>query len=140
MSTLLQRRVRLIAAAWVAAALCICGTVVRAQQLVPVPPLSSPVMDLTGTLTPDQVAALDAKLRAFSQNKGSQVAVLIVPSTQPEVIEQYSMRVADAWKLGRKDLDDGALLLVALQDRKVRIEVGYGLEGPLPDAIANRII
>jgi len=113
---------------------------VAAQQLVPVPPLKSPVTDLTGTLTPDQAAALDAKLRAFEAGKGSQIAVLIVPTTEPEAIEQYALRVAEAWKLGRKGVDDGALLLVALQDRRVRIEVGYGLEGALPDAIANRII
>jgi uncharacterized protein len=98
------------------------------------------VTDLTGTLTADQAAALDAKLRAFAQSKGSQVAVLIVPTTQPEVIEQYSIRVVEAWKLGREKFDDGALLLVALNDRKVRIEVGHGLEGALPDATANRII
>jgi len=116
------------------------ATLVPAQQLVPVPALSSPVTDLTGTLTPDQVAALDAKLRAFEQAKGSQIAVLIVATTEPEAIEQYALRVAEAWKLGRKGVDDGALLVVALQDRKVRIEVGYGLEGALPDAIANRII
>jgi uncharacterized protein len=111
-----------------------------AQQLAAVPELRAPVTDLTGTLAPDQVAALDAKLRAFAQAKGSQVAVLIVPSTQPEEIEQYSIRVVDAWKLGRGKVDDGVLLLVALQDRRVRIEVGYGLEGALPDATANRII
>jgi uncharacterized protein len=111
-----------------------------AQQLVPVPELHSPVTDLTGTLTADQVAALDAKLRAFEAQKGSQIAVLIVPTTEPEAIEQYALRVAEAWQLGRKGIDDGALLLVALQDREVRIEVGYGLEGALPDAIANRII
>ncbi len=111
-----------------------------AQDVVPVPQLVSPVTDLTRTLSPDQVAALEAKLRAFEQEKGSQVAVLIVPTTQPEAIEQYAMRVAEAWKLGRKGVDDGAILVVALNDRKLRIEVGYGLEGALPDAIANRII
>lgn len=113
---------------------------VRAQALVEVPPLTAPVTDLTGTLTPDQVAALDAKLRAFEQAQGSQVAVLVVPTTQPEEIEQYAIRVAEAWRLGRKDADDGAILIVARDDRKLRIEVGYGLEGALPDAIANRII
>jgi uncharacterized protein len=111
-----------------------------AQQLVPVPELRSPVTDLTGTLTADQVAALDAKLRAFEAQKGSQIAVLIVTTTEPEAIEQYALRVAESWQLGRKGVDDGALALVALQDRRVRIEVGYGLEGALPDAIANRII
>lgn len=104
------------------------------------PPLTGPVTDVAGILTPDQSAALDSRLRAFEQAKGSQVAVLIVPSTHPEEIEQYAIRVTDAWKLGRKGVDDGALLLVAIQDRRVRIEVGYGLEGVLPDAIANRIV
>ncbi len=136
----LHRRVPALAACLVAVALQVVSVPAAAQQLVPVPPLRSPVTDLTGTLTPDQVAALEAKLRAFEQAKGSQIAVLIVATTEPEAIEQYALRVAEAWKLGRKGVDDGALLLVALQDRKVRIEVGYGLEGALPDAIANRII
>jgi uncharacterized protein len=112
----------------------------HAQQLAPIPALTSPVTDTTHTLTPDQTAALDAKLRAFAQARGSQVAVLIVPTTQPEDIAQYSIRVVEQWKLGREKEDDGVLLLVALNDRKVRIEVGYGLEGALPDATANRII
>jgi uncharacterized protein len=127
-------------AAVLAALLLLAAFPAPAQQLVPVPPLTAPVTDLTGTLAPDQVAALDAKLRAFEQGKGSQVAVLIVPTTQPESIEQYSLRVAEAWRLGRGNVDDGALLIVALEDRKLRIEVGYGLEGALPDATANRII
>ncbi len=111
-----------------------------AQNLQPVPPLQARVMDLTGTLTAGQQVELDGKLAAFEQRKGAQVALLIVPTTQPEAIEQYSIRVVDAWKLGREQSDDGVLLLVALQDRAVRIEVGYGLEGALPDAIAFRII
>jgi len=123
-----------LAAGWIVAAPAL------AQQLVEVPALKAPVTDLTGTLTPDQVASLDAKLRAFEAARGSQVAVLIVPTTEPEAIEQFSMRVADAWKLGRKGVDDAAVLIVARNDRKLRIEVGYGLEGALPDAIANRII
>ncbi len=110
------------------------------QGFVAVPQLTARVTDLTGTLTPDQSSALEAKLAAFEQSKGSQVVVLLVPTTQPEVIEQYSMRVVDQWKLGRGKVDDGVLLLIALNDRKVRIEVGYGLEGALPDATANRII
>jgi uncharacterized protein len=112
----------------------------RAQTLVAIPELKSPVTDLTGTLAPDQAAALDAKLRSFAQAKGSQIAVLLVPSTQPEEIEQYSIRVAEKWRIGRKGIDDGAIVVVALNDRRVRIEVGYGLEGALPDATANRII
>lgn len=132
---------RLVAAARAAAALLLFAVpAAHAQELVPVPPLTSPVTDQAGILTPDQSAALDAKLRAFEQARGSQVAVLVVPTTQPEEIEQYAIRVAEAWKLGREGVDDGALLLVAIQDRRVRIEVGYGLEGALPDATANRII
>jgi len=132
---------RLAAAARAAAALLLFAVPsLHAQELVPVPPLTSPVTDVAGIFTPDQSAALDAKLRAFEQAKGSQVAVLVVPTTQPEEIEQYAIRVAEAWQLGREGVDDGALLLVAIQDRRVRIEVGYGLEGVLPDAIANRII
>jgi len=132
----LAQGVLLCAWLWLAAA----STAALGQALVPVPPLKSPVTDLTGTLTPDQVSALDAKLRAFAQSKGSQVAVLIVPTTRPEEIEQFSIRVVDQWQLGRGKVDDGVLLLVALADRRMRIEVGYGLEGALPDATANRII
>jgi uncharacterized protein len=117
--------------------LLLLGSAAFAQ--VPVPQLRAPVTDLTGTLTPDQIASLDQRLRAFEARKGSQIAVLLVPTTQPEAIEQYSIRVAEAWKLGRRGVDDGALLLVAKNDRAVRIEVGYGLEGALPDVIANRI-
>jgi uncharacterized protein len=86
------------------------------------------------------VARIEAKLADLEAKKGSQIAVLIVPTTQPEEIEQYGIRVADAWKIGRKGIEDGAILLVAKDDRRVRIEVGNGLEGAMPDAIANRII
>jgi uncharacterized protein len=107
---------------------------------VAVPPLRAPVTDLTGTLTSEQIATLDQRLRAFEAKKGSQIAILIVPTTQPETIEQYGIRVAEAWKLGRQGVNDGAVLLVAKNDRAVRIEVGRGLEGPLPDVLADRII
>jgi len=107
---------------------------------VAVPQLRAPVTDLTGTLTPQQVATLEQQLRAFEAKKGSQIAVLLVPTTQPETIEQYSIRVAEAWKLGRRGVNDGALLLVARDDRAVLIEVGYGLEGVMPDVLANRIV
>jgi uncharacterized protein len=107
---------------------------------VAVPPVTSRVTDLTGTLSGAAVAGIEAKLKDLEAKKGSQVAVLIVPTTQPEEIEQYGIRVAEAWKLGRKGVDDGAILLVAKDDRRVRIEVGQGLEGALPDAIANRIV
>jgi uncharacterized protein len=107
---------------------------------VAVPPLTARVTDLTGTLTADQRATLETRLQEFEAQKGSQVAVLIVPTTQPEAIEQYSIRVVEQWKLGRKKVDDGVLLLVAKDDRNMRIEVGYGLEGIMPDAIAKRIV
>jgi uncharacterized protein len=111
-----------------------------AQDLAPVPPLETRVTDLTGTLTAEQQAALEDKLRAFEARKGAQLAVLIVPTTAPEDIAQYGIRVVDQWKLGRGRADDGALLIVAKNDRRMRIEVGYGLEGALPDATAKRII
>lgn len=124
---------------WSWAALLICACSLAAAE-VAVPPLKAHVTDLTGTLSGQQVNALEQKLTAFEQAKGSQVAVLLVPTTQPEEIEQYSLRVVEQWKLGRKKIDDGALLLIAKEDRAMRIEVGYGLEGALPDAIARRII
>lgn len=111
-----------------------------AQPLVPVPELQARVTDTTGTLSPSQTEALEAKLRILEAEQGSQLAVLVVDTVRPEAIEQYALRVAEAWKLGRENVDDGALLLVALGDRQVRIEVGYGLEGALNDATANRII
>ena len=114
--------------------------VTAAQAEVAVPPLTARVTDLTGTLTPEQRSALEQKLAAFEARKGSQVGVLIVPSTQPEEIEQYSIRAVEAWKLGRKGIDDGALLLVAKDDKRMRIEVGRGLEGAVPDIYAKRII
>ncbi len=107
---------------------------------VAVPSLMARVTDLTGTLTTEQKQALEEKLQAFEAEKGSQVAVLMVSTTQPEDIEQYSIRVVEKWKLGRKGTDDGALLIIAKDDRRVRIEVGYGLEGVLTDAISKRII
>lgn len=108
--------------------------------LVPVPEFKARVTDLTQTLSESQRSALEQKLAAFEEQKGSQIAVLIVPTTQPEEIEQYSIRVAEAWKIGRRKIDDGLLLLVAKNDHHLRIEVGYGLEGAVPDAIAKRII
>jgi uncharacterized protein len=107
---------------------------------VAVPPLTGRVVDQTGTLSSDTVASLTQKLKDFETRKGSQIAVLIVPTTAPESIEQYSIRVAEAWKVGRKKVDDGAILLIAKNDHKLRIEVGYGLEGALTDVTAQRII
>jgi uncharacterized protein len=111
-----------------------------AEALVSVPPLQARMTDLTKTLTAEQQATIEQTLRAFETKKGTQIAVLIVPSTKPEEIEQYALRVVEQWKLGRKKVDDGALLLIAKDDRTLRIEVGYGLEGVLNDATAKRIV
>lgn len=119
--------VLLLAAGWAAAE-------------IPVPALRTRVTDLTGTLSPVQQDRLEQALKDFEARKGSQIAVLIIPTTQPEAIEQYAMRVVETWKLGREGIDDGVLLLVAKEDRALRIEVGYGLEGVIPDAVAKRVI
>lgn len=111
-----------------------------AQSLQPVPPLSGRIVDLSHTLSADQRQSLDKRLQDFEQRKGSQIAVLIVSGTEPEAIEQYAIRVAEQWKLGRKKVDDGAILVIAKDDRALRIEVGYGLEGALNDATSKRII
>jgi uncharacterized protein len=118
-------------------ALLLTGAV---QAEMPVPPLGAHVTDLTAMLDAQQTRTLESRLAAFEEKKGVQLAVLIVPSTQPESIEQFGIRVVEAWKLGRKGVDDGALLLVAKNDRALRIEVGYGLEGVLNDATAKRIV
>src|ERR1700684_180698 len=107
---------------------------------VAVPPLSGRVVDQTGTLSAGDISSLTQALKNLELRKGSQVAVLIVPTTQPETIEQYSIRGAEAWKIGRRKIDDGALLAVAKNDRKLRIEVGYGLEGALTDVTPRRLI
>jgi uncharacterized protein len=120
-------------------ALLLCWTFAAFAD-VAVPPLSGRVVDQTGTLSSGDVASLTQALKNLEARKGSQVAVLIVPTTAPETIEQFSIRVAEAWKIGRKKIDDGALLVIAKGDRKLRIEVGYGLEGALNDATAKRII
>jgi uncharacterized protein len=106
---------------------------------VAVPALTGRVVDQTATLSESERTALDTTLRDFQKRKGSQVVVLIVPTTAPESIEQYSIRVAEAWKIGRKKVDDGVILLVAKDDRKLRIEVGYGVEGALTDVTSRRI-
>jgi uncharacterized protein len=120
-------------------ALLVCWAFAAAAD-VAVPPLSGRVVDQTGTLSASDISSLTQTLGDLETRKGSQVAVLIVPTTAPETIEQYAIRVAEAWKIGRKKIDDGALLVVAKDDRKLRIEVGYGLEGSLTDATASRII
>ncbi|MBI2320186.1 MAG: TPM domain-containing protein, partial [Betaproteobacteria bacterium] len=107
---------------------------------VPIPPLKARVTDLSGTLSAPQLQALERSLRDFEARKGSQIAVLMLPSTQPETIEQYSIRVAEAWKIGRARIDDGAILVIAKDEHRLRIEVGRGLEGAIPDVIASRVI
>jgi len=109
-------------------------------ELVAIPELSSRVTDLTQTLSQAEQAQLEQKLAAFEAKKGSQIALLIVPTTQPEDIAQYAIRVVEKWKIGREKVDDGVLVLIAKEDRKLRIEVGYGLEGAIPDLYAKRII
>ncbi len=112
----------------------------QAGAQIAVPPLTGHVTDQTATLSIGQKATLEQTLQAFEARKGSQLAVLILPTTAPETIEQYALRVAEQWKLGRKKVDDGAILVVVKNDRALRIEVGYGLEGALNDATSKRII
>ena len=111
-----------------------------AQELQPVPALSAHVTDTVGLLPEDRRQALESQLVQLEKDKGAQLAVLIVSTTRPEPIESYSLRVAEAWRLGRKGVDDGVLFIVARDDRRMRVEVGYGLEGAVPDAIAKRIV
>jgi uncharacterized protein len=111
-----------------------------AQQLAPIPALDSPVVDTTRTLDDAAKRQLEQQALALQQRKGSQLQVLMVASTQPESIEEYTQRVFDAWKLGRKGIDDAVLVVVAKDDRKVFIETGYGLEGAIPDITAGRVI
>ena len=121
------------------AALCAAGLAL-AQPLQPVPALQARVTDLTATLSAAQARALEDRLAAFEAAHGSQIVVLLVRSTAPEDIAAYAFRVADAWKIGRREVGDGVLLLVAKDDRKVRIEVARTLEGAIPDLAAWRII
>src|ERR1035437_3126218 len=120
-------------------AFTLCWSFIAGAQ-VAVPPLTGRVTDQTATLTAEQKAALEQTLQSVEARKGSQLVVLIVSTTAPETIEQYSLRVAELWKLGRKKVDDGAILVVAKADHALRIEVGYGLEGALNDATSKRII
>jgi uncharacterized protein len=110
-----------------------------AQQAA-IPALTSPVVDTTGTLDATQKQQLERQALALQESKGSQLQVLVVASTLPETIEEYTQRVMDQWKLGRKGVDDAVILVVAKDDRRARIQPGYGLEGAIPDAIANRVI
>jgi uncharacterized protein len=111
-----------------------------AQALVPVPPLTARVMDQTGTLAPGDVAALEQQLKSFEQQRGTQIVVLVLPSTAPEDIADFTQRLGDAWKIGRREVGDGVLLVVALNDRRLRIAPAKSLEGAVPDLAAQRII
>lgn len=131
----------LVAGRWLAAvALASLVLLAPVQAEVAIPVLKSRVTDLTGTLTAEQKTSLEQRLAAFESAKGSQMAVLMLPTTKPEEIEQFSIRLAEAWKIGRKGTDDGLILVVAKDDRRLRVEVGYGLEGAIPDATAKRVI
>jgi uncharacterized protein len=126
------------ATAWLLAVML--GWVSWAGAQVPVPALTGHVVDQTGVLSAEQRSTLEQTLQAFESRKGSQIAVLIIPTTAPQSIEEYGIHVAEQWKLGRKKIDDGAILLIARDDHTLRIEVGYGLEGALTDATSKRII
>ena len=125
---------------WGLLALWLLAPALAQTQQQPVPRITARVIDQTGTLTAEQQATLEDKLAAFAARKGSQIAVLVVATTDPEDIVNYSYRVAHAWKIGRPKIDDGALLIVAKNDRELRIEVGRALEGALTDLTAHRII
>jgi uncharacterized protein len=136
----LQRGLVAFLAACLLAWMGLAGSIARAQGPLPVPPLSARVIDTTGTLDAARRQALEAKLAAFEQKKGSQIVVLMVPTTQPEDIEGYANRVANEWKIGRKAVGDGVLVIVAKDDRRMRIEVAKTLEGAVPDLAAARIV
>lgn len=138
-----QGHARQLRAAWLVLAvmaLLALAPCAWAQALAEIPPLDSPVVDTTGTLDPAQRQQLEQQALALQQRKGSQLQVLMVPSTRPEAIEAYTQRVFDQWKLGREGVDDAVLVVVATEDRRVRIQPGYGLEGAIPDITAGRVI
>jgi uncharacterized protein len=111
-----------------------------AQDVLPVPALTARVIDQTGTLSAEQTAALEAKLAAFEAEAGPQIVVLMVPTTQPEDIAAYAQRVGDSWKIGRREIGDGLLIVVAKNDRRVNIQTAKALEGAVPDLAARQII
>src|SRR5918996_929536 len=120
---------------------CLLLLVIHTLALaLPVPPLRGRVNDYAGMVPPDKTQQLEERLARFEKETGHQIAVLTIPSLEGDPLEDFSIRVAEAWKVGQKGFDNGAILIIAQKDRKLRIEVGYGLEGILPDAIANRII
>ena len=120
--------------------LLLWASLAPAQDVLPVPALGARVIDQTGTLSEAQRGALEAKLADFEAQSGPQIVMLLVPGTSPEDIASYAQRVADSWKIGRRDLGDGVLVVVSKGDRKVRIEVAKALEGAIPDLAARQII
>lgn len=132
----MRRLLRLLAGL----AALLAATLVAAQDVLPVPPLAARVVDQTGTLSAEQRGALEAKLAAFEAESGPQIVLLLVATTAPEDIAAYAQRVADAWKIGRRDVGDGVLVVVAKADRRVRIEVAKALEGAIPDLAARQVI
>ncbi len=135
-----MRLLRACAAALLAGLLALAAAPVRAQDLQPVPALAARVIDSTGTLTAEQSSALEAKLAAFEREAGTQIVVVLVPTTQPEDIADYTQRLGDAWKIGRRDVGDGLLIVVAKNDRRVRIAPAKALEGAIPDLAARQVI
>ena len=125
---------------WLLLGVCLVGSRALAQDLLPVPALTARVIDQTGTLSAAQIDALVGKLAAFEAQAGPQIVLLLVPATAPEDITSYALRVAEAWKIGRREVGDGVLLIVAKNERKVRIEVAKALEGAIPDLAARQII
>ena len=119
---------------------CLAAGLAGAQAVLPAPALTGHVIDSSGTLSSAQLQALEAKLAAFEASSGSQVVVLMVPTTQPEDIASYANRIANSWKIGRKGIGDGLLLIVAKNDRQSRIEVAKTLEGAIPDLAAKQVI
>lgn len=126
---------------WLAllASLCL-ATAIPAAAEVPLPRLEARITDLAGALDPGDRQRIEARLEAIERERGAQVAILLLSTTQPETIEQFGIRLAESWKIGHKGRDDGLIVIVAKDDRKVRVEVGYGLEGAIPDALARRVI
>ncbi|MDW8311403.1 MAG: TPM domain-containing protein [Burkholderiales bacterium] len=125
---------------WLASALSVLSAASAQEGLAPIPPLGARVTDTVNLLPAAERSSLEARLGSFEQKTGGQLAILIVATTQPETIEQYALRVAETWKIGQAQRDNGVVIVLATQDRKVRIEVGRGWEGALPDVEAKRII
>ncbi len=132
----------LLLAGYLFALLALGGALVAQTdfELAPLPPAGNRITDAAGVLSPEEREILEALSQSLEDRKGSQLAIVLVNTTAPQAIEVYALRLAEAWKIGRANIDDGVIILAAIQDRRLRIEVGYGLEGAIPDAAAKRII